>query len=140
MTDASIKDLKPRSLEIFHELVMAYLEDGLPVGSSDGVYDLHDRVRLRQILSIAPRYPLFSSCSFTLLLISSPSFVIHQMGSSIRLLPHSSCDLDSFSGTVQMRLLRNLQRSAPDCLQSLLICLDVSWSRPYSRRSSCHCC
>ena len=34
MTDASIKDLKPRSLEIFHELVMAYLEDGLPVGSS----------------------------------------------------------------------------------------------------------
>ena len=34
MTDASIKDLKPRSLEIFHELVSAYLEDGLPVGSS----------------------------------------------------------------------------------------------------------
>ena len=34
MTDSSIKDLKPRSLEIFHELVSAYLEDGLPVGSS----------------------------------------------------------------------------------------------------------
>ena len=34
MTDASIKDLTPRSLEIFHELVTAYLEDGLPVGSS----------------------------------------------------------------------------------------------------------
>ncbi|MGA0311342.1 MAG: HrcA family transcriptional regulator, partial [Candidatus Puniceispirillaceae bacterium] len=34
MTDASIKGLKPRSLEIFHEVVAAYLEDGLPVGSS----------------------------------------------------------------------------------------------------------
>ena len=34
MTDASIKGLKPRSLEIFHEVVSAYLEDGLPVGSS----------------------------------------------------------------------------------------------------------
>ena len=34
MTDASIKDLTPLSLEIFHELVTAYLEDGLPVGSS----------------------------------------------------------------------------------------------------------
>ena len=34
MTDASVKDLKPRSLEIFHEVVAAYLEDGLPVGSS----------------------------------------------------------------------------------------------------------
>lgn len=34
MTDASIKALKPRSLEIFHEVVAAYLEDGLPVGSS----------------------------------------------------------------------------------------------------------
>jgi heat-inducible transcriptional repressor len=34
MTDASVKGLKPRSLEIFHEVVAAYLEDGLPVGSS----------------------------------------------------------------------------------------------------------
>ena len=34
MTDASIKGLKPRSLEIFHEVVSAYLEDGQPVGSS----------------------------------------------------------------------------------------------------------
>ena len=34
MTDASIKDLAPRTLEIFHELVTAYLENGLPVGSS----------------------------------------------------------------------------------------------------------
>ena len=34
MTDASIKGWKPRSLEIFHEVVSAYLEDGLPVGSS----------------------------------------------------------------------------------------------------------
>ena len=34
MTDASIKGLRPRSLEIFHEVVSAYLEDGLPVGSS----------------------------------------------------------------------------------------------------------
>ena len=34
MTDASIKGLKPRSLEIFHEVVSAYLGDGLPVGSS----------------------------------------------------------------------------------------------------------
>ena len=34
MTDASTKGLKPRSLEIFHEVVAAYLEDGLPVGSS----------------------------------------------------------------------------------------------------------
>ena len=34
MTDASTKVLKPRSLEIFHEVVAAYLEDGLPVGSS----------------------------------------------------------------------------------------------------------
>ena len=34
MTDASVKGLTPRSLEIFHELVTAYLEDGLPVGSS----------------------------------------------------------------------------------------------------------
>ena len=33
MTDASIKGLKPRSLEIFHEVVTAYLEDGLPVGA-----------------------------------------------------------------------------------------------------------
>ncbi len=33
MTDASITDLKPSSLEVFHELVSAYLEDGLPVGS-----------------------------------------------------------------------------------------------------------
>ena len=34
MTDASIKGLKPRSLEIFREVVTAYLKDGLPVGSS----------------------------------------------------------------------------------------------------------
>ena len=34
MTDASVKGLKPRSLEIFHEVVATYLEDGLPVGSS----------------------------------------------------------------------------------------------------------
>jgi len=34
MTDTSINGLKPRSLEIFHEVVAAYLEDGLPVGSS----------------------------------------------------------------------------------------------------------
>jgi heat-inducible transcriptional repressor len=34
MTDASIKGLKPRSLEIFQEVVAAYLKDGLPVGSS----------------------------------------------------------------------------------------------------------
>ena len=34
MTDASIKGLEPRSLRIFHELVTAYLEDGLPIGSS----------------------------------------------------------------------------------------------------------
>ena len=34
MTDTSIKGLKPRSLEIFYEVVAAYLEDGLPVGSS----------------------------------------------------------------------------------------------------------
>ena len=34
MMDASLKGLKPRSLEIFHEVVSAYLEDGLPVGSS----------------------------------------------------------------------------------------------------------
>ena len=33
MSDVSLKDLKPDSLEIFHELVTAYLEDGLPVGS-----------------------------------------------------------------------------------------------------------
>ena len=33
MTGVNIKDLKPNSLEIFHELVTAYLEDGLPVGS-----------------------------------------------------------------------------------------------------------
>ena len=33
MTDASIKGLKPRILEIFQEVVNAYLEDGLPVGS-----------------------------------------------------------------------------------------------------------
>ena len=34
MTDSIIKDLTPRSLEIFHELVRAYLEEGLPIGSS----------------------------------------------------------------------------------------------------------
>jgi heat-inducible transcriptional repressor len=34
MTDASVKGLKPRTLEIFQEVVAAYLEDGLPVGSS----------------------------------------------------------------------------------------------------------
>ena len=34
MTYASIKSLEPRSLKIFHELVTAYLEDGLPIGSS----------------------------------------------------------------------------------------------------------
>ena len=33
MSDVSLKDLKPDSLEIFHEVVTAYLEDGLPVGS-----------------------------------------------------------------------------------------------------------
>ena len=39
MTDASTKGLKPRSLEIFQEVVAAYLEDGLPVGFSDGALD-----------------------------------------------------------------------------------------------------
>jgi len=33
MGNFDVKDLKPSSLEIFHELVLAYLEDGLPVGS-----------------------------------------------------------------------------------------------------------
>jgi heat-inducible transcriptional repressor len=33
MSNTGLKDLKPGSLEIFHELVTAYLEDGLPVGS-----------------------------------------------------------------------------------------------------------
>ena len=34
MPDASIKGLTPRNLKIFLEVVSAYLEDGLPVGSS----------------------------------------------------------------------------------------------------------
>jgi len=33
MNEASIKDLKPRTLEIFQKLVTAYIEDGQPVGS-----------------------------------------------------------------------------------------------------------
>ena len=52
------------------------------------------------------------------------------------LLPRSSSSLVSSSDTVLMRLLLYLQRSAPTSLQSLSICPDVSWSRPYSPPAS----